>query len=381
MKLKVIYGLLLAVILVLGGLFYFANASVQSRPSTGVPLEAVAPNLSTFQSYAKARVVQVVQEATDSYAGLTRTSQTVRVVFLSGNQKDLEQGLAFESAEAQKLREGDRIVVGSMPNSQSGGSEYVIVDRYRLPSLYIIVGIFLVLAVVFGRLRGATAVVGLAFSMVVLVLFIAPAILAGKNAVLITLLGSLIIAVVSIFLAHGFRPRTALAVLSTVITLGLGQGLAYYVIKFTHVVGGGSEEAFLLQAGSSGALNLQGLLLGSVVIGMLGILDDVTTGQAAAVDELHQVSPALGFRELYARGMSVGREHIASLINTLVLAYAGASFPLFLFIVLNNTQPLWTVVNSEFIAEELVRTLVGSCALILAVPISTLLSAYYFKKQ
>ncbi|HYC80108.1 MAG TPA: YibE/F family protein, partial [Candidatus Binatia bacterium] len=129
-------------------------------------------------------------------------------------------------------------------------------------------------------------------------------------------------------------------------------------------------------------LNLRGLLLGGIILGVLGVLDDITTAQSAAVYEIRRANPALPFKELYSRGLSIGREHISSLVNTLFLAYAGASLPLFLFFTAgDHPQPFWVTLNSEFIAEELIRTLVGSVALMLAVPITTFLAAYYFSRR
>ena len=122
-------------------------------------------------------------------------------------------------------------------------------------------------------------------------------------------------------------------------------------------------------------------MLGGIIIGALGVLDDVTTGQTAAVDEIHKANPALGFKELYFRGLSVGHEHIASLVNTLALAYAGASLPLFLIFKVSNDIPFWVNLNSESIIEEVVRTFIGSSALILAVPISTFFAAYFLGKD
>jgi uncharacterized membrane protein len=144
--------------------------------------------------------------------------------------------------------------------------------------------------------------------------------------------------------------------------------------------GNGTEDAFFLQANSL-KINLQGVFLSGIIIGVLGVLDDVTTGQSAAVEELHFANPTLGFSELYRRGLSVGREHIASLVNTLVLAYTGVSFPFLLLYGSRQLQPLWVTLNGNFIAEEIVRTLVGSSVLVIAVPLTTLLAAYYYGRK
>jgi uncharacterized membrane protein len=147
----------------------------------------------------------------------------------------------------------------------------------------------------------------------------------------------------------------------------------------THLTGGGTEEAFYLQIGVLSTLNLRGLLLGGIIIGALGVLDDITTAQTAAVDEISKANPSLRFEELVKRGHSIGREHITSLVNTLALAYVGASLPLLLIFSAAHSEPLWVLLNREYIIEELVRTLIGSITLILGVPISTLLAALFLR--
>jgi uncharacterized membrane protein len=156
--------------------------------------------------------------------------------------------------------------------------------------------------------------------------------------------------------------------------------MAIIFVAIGKLFGLGSEEAIYLQLVPLEQLNLQGLLLGGIILGALGVLDDITTAQSAAVDELRKANPALGARELYRRGLSVGTEHITSLVNTLFLAYAGASLPLFILFTIYNDMPLWVTLNSEFIAEEIVRTVVGSVALILAVPITTAAAAAIFSR-
>jgi uncharacterized membrane protein len=183
------------------------------------------------------------------------------------------------------------------------------------------------------------------------------------------------------FIAHGFNQRTKLSVLSTVLSLVLAVSLSYLFISLTQLFGLGQSDAFALQAGFLGNIDLRGLLLGGLIIALLGILDDVTTTQTAAIEELAKANPNLTKTELFLAGMSVGREHIASLINTLILVYVGASLPLFLLIVAATDQPLWVLLNSEYMAEEIVRALSGSVALILAVPISSVLAAGFYQKS
>jgi uncharacterized membrane protein len=263
-----------------------------------------------------------------------------------------------------------------------GEPAYYISDEYRLGPLALIFAAFFGLAVLFGRLKGFTSALGMLFSVAVIGLFVVPRIAAGSDPLAVTLVGSLVIAVVSLLVAHGLNRRTAVALVATVLTLGAAAALAYAFVEFASLMGLGSEEAGYLQLVGLDRINLKGLLLGGIIIGTLGVLDDVTTAQSAAVEEIGRADPTLGPAELYRRGISIGGEHIASLVNTLVLAYAGASLPLFLLFTAGiASQPWWVVLNSEFIAEEVVRTLVGSSALILAVPLSTAIAARVFGRK
>jgi uncharacterized membrane protein len=155
--------------------------------------------------------------------------------------------------------------------------------------------------------------------------------------------------------------------------------MALWSVQITKLFGLGSEEAFYLQSYKLGQLDMRGLLLAGIIVGTLGILDDITISQVSIIEELYDVDKSLTFWNLVSRGLNIGREHIASLINTLALAYVGASFPLLLTFSITQSQPLWVIANGETIIEEVVRTLVGSVTLILAVPIATFLSAYFIK--
>jgi uncharacterized membrane protein len=190
----------------------------------------------------------------------------------------------------------------------------------------------------------------------------------------VAVVGSAAIMFAALYLAHGINARTTTAVLGTVGALFVTGVLAWIFVAGTHLTGLASEESGLLAASLSG-VSLRGLLLGGIVIGSLGVLDDVTVTQASAVWELHQANPALGFQRLYAAGIRIGRDHIASTVNTLVMAYAGASLPLLVLFTLANRN-LGDVLSGEIVAQEIVRTLVGSVGLVAAVPITTALAAF-----
>lgn len=185
----------------------------------------------------------------------------------------------------------------------------------------------------------------------------------------------------TMYLAHGFSRKTTLSILSTFISLCITGILAVVSVQLAHLTGLGTEDANALKFGPTGSINPKGLLLGGIIIGTLGVLDDVTTGLTASIYELTKVDKKLPFRSLFRSGLEVGKEHIVSLVNTLVLAYAGAALPVFLILVLNpNHVPLWVILNSELIMEEVVRTIAGSIGLVSAVPITAFLASKFHKR-
>jgi len=289
-----------------------------------------------------------------------------------GKVVDVEVG---QGADSPVLRNGDKVVVGRVGSGhgQDAGGWYFS-DYQRRGPLTALAVFFALAVVVFARWRGLFALWGLAISFAVLVRFMLPAILIGKNPVAVAVVGSAAIMFAALYLAHGINARTTTAVLGTVGALFLTGGLAWIFVSGTHLTGLASEESGLLAASLSG-VSLKGLLLGGIVIGSLGVLDDVTVTQASVVWELHQANPAYGFQRLYAAGLRIGRDHIASTVNTLVMAYAGASLPLLVLFTLSSRH-LGDVLSSEVVAQEIVRTLVGSIGLVSAVPITTALAAF-----
>ena len=271
---------------------------------------------------------------------------------------------------APKVDVGDDVVV--VETSGTDGQTYQIIDEQRGRPLWILGAAFALAVIVFGRLRGLTALVGLVFTFGVLLLFIIPAILAGQPPLPVAIVGSAAIMLFVLYLTHGFSMSTSVAVAGTLVSLTLTGVLAAISASATHLSGVAEESAFYL--GLMSGVDLQGLLLAGILIGSLGVLDDVTVTQAATVTELAHANPAYGFRQLYQAAARVGRAHIASVINTIVLAYAGASLPLLLLIAAND-QSLGKVLTDQLIAQELVRSIVGTLGLIAAAPITTALAA------
>jgi uncharacterized membrane protein len=198
-------------------------------------------------------------------------------------------------------------------------------------------------------------------------------VLDGRNPLAVAVVGSAAIAFLALYMAHGFTTMTTVALLGTLGALALTAGLASAVVELARLSGFASEEAVVVQIGAT-RIDLAGIILGGVVIGALGAIDDMTVTQASAVWELRAANPRTGRRELAAAGLRIGRDHVASTVNTLALAYAGASMPVLLLLVLSR-QPFMSVVSGEVLATEILRTLVGSIGLVTAVPLTTWLAA------
>jgi uncharacterized membrane protein len=334
------------------------------------------------ETYYRAEVLEILDERYQGLGDDKQVFQDMRVRILRGNEKDQEVEIRNVGGATinggNGFKKGDKIVINK--TLEAGEPVYYVNDIYRIPSLIWITVIFLAVVLFFSRKRGLSSILGLAISVLVILKYVSPQILAGKDPLVTSLIGVVVIAVVSLYLAHGFNKRTSVALLGTLLTLGIATVISLLFVHWANLFGSGSEESIYLQFDQNIIVNLKGLLLGGIMIGVLGVLDDITTAQSAVVDELKKANPLLGFSELYKRASSVGQEHISSLINTLFLAYAGVSLPLFLLLAASGNSPIWTLINSEFISEEIVRTLVGSITLVLAVPITTLLAAYFFAK-
>ena len=227
--------------------------------------------------------------------------------------------------------------------------------------------------ILFGRLRGALSLVGLALSLLVVVLFVVPAILDGTAPLLVALVGSLAVMLATISLAHGLGPKGLAAILGTTASLVLVAVLAVVATELTRLTGLASEEATLLNLNVTD-VSLDGMLVAGMVIGALGVLDDVTVSQASTVLAIRSAAPTQRFGELYRSALAVGRDHVSATVNTLVLAYVGSSLPI-LLLFSSGELGFLDVLNAELVAKEVVAMLVGSIGLICAVPITTALSA------
>ncbi|MBC2865850.1 YibE/F family protein [Streptomyces mexicanus] len=274
--------------------------------------------------------------------------------------------------QSRQLHRGEKVVVAYEPSAPRE-LQYSVTDVNRRLPVGLLAGAFALAVVVVGRMRGVMALIALAISFLVLSLFILPAILQGSNPLVVAVVGSSAIMLLALYLCHGLSARTSVAVLGTLVSLVLTGALGSLFIGWAALTGNTDDNTGLIH-GLYPSIDMSGLLLAGIIIGSLGVLDDVTVTQTSAVWELHEANPSMGWRGLYRAGIRIGRDHIASVVNTLVLAYAGAALPLLLLFSIARSS-IGTVANSELVAEEIVRTLVGSIGLVASVPVTTALAA------
>lgn len=304
---------------------------------------------------------------------------TIRITSGPTKGQDAKVQVGVDSV-TPKFAVGDGLVLTydkSQPvdPTQLSDSRYDIKDFQRGPPLMSLAIAFALFVLVIGRWRGAGAIAALVVSFAVLVKFTLPAIVNGENSIEVAAVTAGVILFAALYATHGVSVRTSVAVLGTAISLALIGGLGEVGTRLAHLTGLGDDNAATV-AGYFHKVDIQGLLLAGIIIGALGVLNDVTATQVSTVWELKAADPTMGAAELFRVGMRVGRDHIGSTVNTLVLAYAGGSLPL--FVLLTTSSQGWSgAAGAEVVAEEIVRTLVGSIGLAAAVPITTALAAYF----
>ncbi|MGW4321030.1 YibE/F family protein [Streptomyces sp. NPDC004684] len=368
---------------VLVGLAVLWPGGAPSHQRTGVGFDRQTQQATVIQVVAVS--CKAVNASGDTPTGDTSTAEgasaqaqatgsckkaTIRVD--TGHDKGRTFTEIVQPDQSRQLHQGEKVVVAYEPSAPRE-LQYSVTDVNRRFPMALLAGIFALAVVVVGRLRGVMALVALAISFLVLNLFILPAILQGSNPLLVAVVGSSAIMLIALYMCHGLSARTSVAVLGTLISLVLIGLLGSLFIGWAALTGNTDDNTGLIH-GLYPSIDMSGLLLAGVIIGSLGVLDDVTVTQTSAVWELHEANPSMGWRGLYRAGIRIGRDHIASVVNTLVLAYAGAALPLLLLFSIAQSS-VGTVANSELVAEEIVRTLVGSIGLVASVPVTTALAA------
>ncbi|CAN5763433.1 MAG: YibE/F family protein [Ilumatobacteraceae bacterium] len=279
---------------------------------------------------------------------------------------------SFEQSLTTTIRAGDDITVTAAELGDDDGTAYSFFDFERSTPLIVLMLLFVGAVVALGRWRGVGALAGLAVSLIVIIWFALPSLADGNNAVAVALVTASAVAMVALYLAHGVGSATDVALLSTLASLALTGILAWAFVGLANFTGLNDDAAFVLQTLGTG-IDPRGILLAGIVIGSLGVLDDVTVTQVSAVSALHHNRPDLSKRELFTSALTIGRDHISSTVNTLFLAYVGAALPL-LLLFSGLGESVSGVATREVVATEIVRALVGSIGLVASVPISTALA-------
>jgi uncharacterized membrane protein len=350
----------------LAGLVLLWPGDVESQIAQGIAVETETASVERVKEEACPGFTgQDCQLATARFESGPETGKRVQVQLGGGGlDPDVDPGDEVRLAKAPEPPPGSEAVAGT---------GYTLYDFERRGPMLLLAGLFVVVVLAFARWRGALSLAGLAVSLALVLVFVVPAILDGEEPLLVAVVGSLAIALITIPLAHGWGPKSIAALLGTAASLILTALLALLFTNLTHLTGLASEEAIFLQVGNA-EVSLQGLLLAGMVIGALGVLDDVTISQASTVLALRRADASFGFRQLFGRALNVGRDHVSATVNTLVLAYVGASLPILLLFSAADLG-VSEAANLEVVAKEIVATLVGSIGLIAAVPVTTALAA------
>ncbi len=341
--------------------------------TTGILAQEVIQKEETLEG----KIVQILDEKKVITKGSEdpRLYQKLKILVTKGSLKGgeitIENG-NVPSVNTPKYKVGDKIII-SYSKDLEGNDAFYITDFIRREPLLLLFIVFMVLTVAIAKWRGFLSLLGMSASFLIIFSLILPRILEGHDPVETVILGSLLIIPITFFLSHGFNKKTGVAIAGTLIALIITGVMAGIFVDASKLSGFASEEAGFIQAAKGGLVNIKGLLLAGIIIGVLGVLDDITISQSAIVFQLKETNEKLKFRELYKRAMNVGRDHISSMVNTLILVYTGAALPLLLLFI-DNPHPFSEVINYEIIADEIVRTLVGSIGLVLAVPITTFIA-------
>jgi uncharacterized membrane protein len=299
-------------------------------------------------------------------------------VYISDTNETITTMSSMLERSEDSFEVGDPVYITSMQDLD-GSDTWSITGYVRGNTILLWSLVFVILAILIGGKKSIGSILSLILSFVVLYFFTIPALINSSNLILVGYLAVLVILTLSMYLAHGFKKQTTIALVSTYIGVGIVSVLTLILMKNLNINGMGEENAFLLSSQMGGAIDIRNLFFISVIIGAVGVLDDVAIGQVSSMYEIYMADRNIDGQELYKKTMNVGREHVASMVNTLFIVYAGSSLSLVMLMYLSN-RDMGNLVSIDMITEEIVRTLAISIALLLVVPISTYISARMLTK-
>ncbi len=325
----------------------------------------------------RAQVIEVVSQEKRVVPGTDAQSvyQTIRAKILEGDKRG--EIVTIEN-DFLTLKKGDKFFLRHSTDGLDGQERYAVRDIDRRGVIISFIILFALAVLLFSGRQGLRSLMSLAGSFFVILYILVPSLLKGYPPVLTSIAVAAAILFFAIFLTHGFNRESGVAFTGTVSAVILTGILAYIGVELARLSGFASDEAIYLNLNTGGMLDFTGILLGGIMIGVLGVLDDIAVTQAAVVSELYNSAPHLSKREVYAKAIRVGKEHAGALVNTLALAYTGVSLPLILLFSTSDSSAA-SILNQEIFATEIIRTTVGSIGLILTVPITTLLAVYTLK--
>jgi len=342
-----------------------------------LPQSALAQTLyNDYQETLRGEVTNVLEEEEQPVPGTDATThyQKIEARILDG---DRTGEIIVIDNDYLELDVGDKFYFNYLVDI-SGAEMYAVTNRDRRGALLSLTLIFVLAVLAFGGLQGVRSLIALALSFLAIFFILIPGLLAGWSPLVASFLVAATVLFAAIFFTHGFNRESLVAYSGTMIAVILTGLFAIFSVHLTNLSGFASDESIYLDFNTGGTLNFTALLLGAIIIGVLGVLDDIAVTQAAVVTELYQSNKNLSKKEVYRKAIRVGREHVGALVNTLVLAYTGTSLPLLLLFRLSSSN-VEMLLNMELFATEIVRTIVGSIGLILTVPIVTLLAVWYLK--
>jgi len=374
-----ISAIIISIIAVLLGAFLLRPNGNFTKISGG--LDAISGS-----EYVSGEVLEITDQDCQGYEIGADPSQVsggncdvLRVLITSGDKKGSEGLVEFDYANAGvDLKTGTKMQLLRIPETEFPEDTYLYMDLNRSNLLIWIAIIFAIVTIIIGRWRGIGAIVGLILTFIVLLYFMFPALLEGKDPLAVAVVAASGLVLILLYTAHGLSIKTSVAVLGTLFGIALTATISFMVVGVGNFSGISSDDDFLLAGVTQ--IRLDGLLLAGIIFASVGVLNDVTVTQASAIWELKESQPNYSAKELFVSGMRIGRDHIASTVYTLLFTYAGAALPTLLLIVLAD-RPTGFIISSEAISQEIVRTLVGSIGLVLAVPITTILAAVLAEKK
>lgn len=351
-----------------------------------IPIFSFADEAKT-NSVFKARVSTILEEKTgQNEKGQEVVQQNIKLTGLKDERRGKEYYFTgindFELIKSKTYKVGDKVLLLESFDANND-PQYYILDYVRSNVIYYLSIIFIIILLLVGGIKGFRSLLSLILTFFVIFKYIIPKILLGANPLFVTLIGSILILFVIIYVTEGFKPLSHIAVLSIVISLTVSVFFSWFFVLSAKLSGIFNEEIASIANIDGVSINFQGLLLAGIIIGLLGVLDDVVIAQISTVEQIHLTNKNQSKKDVFFKAYKVGVSHISSMTNTLFLAYAGVSLPLLVLMVSGQSAFVnaFDAINNEQIGTEIVRTLAGSIGLVLSVPISTYLAVLWYKRK